>query len=91
MSFPSVTNNNSANKNKFKIMINTVDIESSPQVTLDDQLNSKNHTSNLCQKASKNLNALAGLSSYMDLGWFIIKPYINSQFGNYPLVWMMHS
>lgn len=68
MSFPSVTNNSSANKNKFKIMINTIDIESSPQVTLDDQLNSKNHTSNLCQKASKNLNVLAGLSSYMDLG-----------------------
>ena len=59
--------NNVANNNKFKIKINEINIESSPQEKLlggilDDDLNFKSHMSNLCKKASQKLNALARIS-----------------------------
>ena len=49
--------------------------------------------SNLCKKTSQKLNALALVSSFMDLPkyWVIMKVYINSQFGYCLLVWIMHS
>ena len=64
--------NNIANNNKFKIKTNEIDIESSPQenlegVILDDQLNFKSYMVNLCKKASQKLNAVAHISSFMDL------------------------
>ena len=62
---------NIANNHKFKIKINEINLERSPQekllrVILDDQLNFKNHLSNLCKKANPKLNALARISSFMD-------------------------
>ena len=80
--------NNFANSNKFKIKINEINIESSLHekllgVILDDQLNFKCHKSNLCKKTSQKLNALARISSFMDLPKrrIIISAYSNSQFG----------
>ena len=81
--------NNVTNNNNFKIKINEIDIESSPQeklleVILDDQLKAKSHTSTLCKKkASQKLNALERISSLMDVPkrWVVMKAYINSQFG----------
>ena len=47
----------------------------------------------MCDKASQKLNALARISSYMNLNKrkLIMKAFINSQFGYCPLVWMNHS
>ena len=67
--------NNVANNNKFKIKINEIDTESSPQekllgVILDYQLDFRSHMSKLCKKAGQfgqKLNALARISSFMDL------------------------
>ena len=55
--------------------------------------NFKSHMSNLCKKTSQKFDALARVSSFMDLTKrsVIMKAYINSQFGYCPLVWMMHS
>ena len=87
-----------ANNDKFKIKVNEINIESSPQekllsITLDDQLNFKNYMSNLCKKASQKLNARPRLTSFMDLPRrpVIMKAYINLQLGYCPLVWIMHN
>ena len=90
--------NNVVNNNKFKRKINRINIESSPQekllgVILDDQLNFKSLMSNLCKKVSHKLNALARISSFMDLlkRRVIMKTYVNSQLCNCLLVWMIYS
>ena len=90
--------NNVVNNNKFKRKINRINIESSPQekllgVILDDQLNFKSLMSNLCKKVSRKLNALARISSFMDLlkRRVIMKTYVNSQLCNCLLVWMIYS
>ena len=89
--------NNVTNNNKFKIKINEIDAESPQEkpfgVISDYQLNFKSHMSNLCKKASQKLNALAHISSLMDLPkrWVIMNAYIISHFGYFLLVWRMHS
>ena len=62
-------------------------------ITIDSNLTFETHITNLCKKASQKLNALARISSYMDLQKrrIIMKSFINSQFGYCPLVWMFHS
>ena len=87
--------NNVPNNNKFKMKIDEINTESSPKekllgVILDGQLSFKSHMSNLCKKASQKLNALARISSFMDLtkGRLVMKAYTSSQFGYCPLVWM---
>ena len=72
--------NNIVSSNKFKIKINEIDIEISPQgkllgVILDDQLNFKSHMSNISKKTSQKLNAFARISPFMDLPkrWIIMK------------------
>ena len=62
-------------------------------VIIDNKLNFEKHINNLCDKASQKLNALARVSSYMDLPKrkLIMKAFINSQFGYCPLIWMNHS
>ena len=64
--------NNATNNNEFKIKINEMDIESSPRKKLlrvisNDQINFKSHMSNLCKMVYQKLNALACISSFMDL------------------------
>ena len=79
--------NNVASNNKFKIKISEIHIESSPpkkllRVILHRQLNFKSHMSNLCKKASQELNTLSCISSFRDLPKrrIIMKTYVNSQF-----------
>ena len=90
--------NNVPNNNRFKIKNNEIDIESSHQekllgIILDDQLNFRSHMRNLRQNASQKLNPLAWISSFMDLPkcHVIKKTFINSQLGDCPLTWIMHS
>ena len=62
-------------------------------VTIDNKLKFEKHVNNICDKASQKLNALARMSSYMDLHKrrLIMKAFINSQFGYCLLIWMSHS
>ena len=62
-------------------------------VIIDNKFNFEKHIDDLCDNASQKLNALARVSSYMDLPKrrLIMKAFINSQFGDCPLIWMNHS
>ena len=62
-------------------------------VTTDYKLNFEEHLTKACDKASQKLNALASISSYMNISQRngIIRAFINSQFGYCPLVWFFCS
>ena len=62
-------------------------------VLIDSRLTFKSHVNNICKKASQKLNALARISSYMDIQKrrTLMKSFITSQFGYCPLIWMFHS
>ena len=62
-------------------------------VTIDNKLSFVKHINNTCDKASQKLNALARISSYMNLNKrkLIMKAFVNSQFGYCPLVSMNYS
>ena len=62
-------------------------------VLIDSNLTFVSHINNLCKKASQKLNALARISSYMNIRKkkVLMKSFITSQFGYCPLIWMFHS
>ena len=62
-------------------------------ITIDSNLSFEEQVSNIFKKASHKLNALARISSYMDIQKrrAIMKSFITSQFSYCPLVWMFHS
>ena len=62
-------------------------------ITIDTGLKFDEHLTNLCNKASQKLSALARVSYYMSLQQKrrIMKAFITSQFGYCPLVWMFCS
>ena len=98
-----------ANPDKFHLLLSESDISKSINVDqfqifnsnhekllgiiIDNNLNSNEHVSSLCKKASQKLHALARASKYMctDKLRLITKAFINAQFGYCPLVWMFHS
>ena len=62
-------------------------------ITIGKDLKFDDHVNSLCKKACQKLNALAHLAPYMNVEErkIIMKPFIESQFGYCPLVWMFHS
>ena len=62
-------------------------------VTIDRKLNFKEHVTNLCDKASKQIQTLARIFLYMPQtqSRLLKNAYCMSQFGYCPLVWMNHS
>ena len=62
-------------------------------ITIDSNLLFNKHINNLCKKASAKLNALARISSFMNLPKrrLIMESFITSQFCYCPLIWMFHS
>ena len=87
----SLSNNLEANIGRA--IVKSSDNEKLLGVTIDNKLKFEKHVNNICDKASQKLNALARVSSYMDLHKrrLIMKAFINSQFGYCPLIWMNHS
>ena len=78
--------------------IDEFDIQSENQqellgIVIDSNLTFEDHVSKICKKASQKLNALARVSSYMDIHKkkLLMKSFITSQFGYCPLIWMFHS
>ena len=61
-------------------------------VTLDKNLDFKNHVNTLCRKAGQKLHALARISNYVDIERLkvMINAFIVSQFSYCALVWMFH-
>ena len=59
-------------------------------VTLDSQLNFKEHIDNLCNRASRQINALRRISKFLDTSarLKIFKSYIHSNFSYCPIAWI---
>ena len=62
-------------------------------VVLDNKLKFDIHVGNICQKANRNLNALARLTNYMELPKrrLLLNAFFKAQFNYCPVVWMFHS
>ena len=80
------------------IQIANVTIKSSTSqellgVTIDNKLKFHKHFENICQKASRKLNALARLVNLMDLSKrrILINAFFNTQFNFCPTIWVFHS
>ena len=61
--------------------------------TIDRKLNFNEHVTNLCDKASKKIQALTRIFPYIPQTQkrLLMNAYFMSQFGYCPLVWMNHS
>ena len=62
-------------------------------IILDNQLKFDKHVENICQKASRKLNALARVTNYMELPKrrILMKAFFKAQFNYCHAVWMFHS
>ena len=62
-------------------------------IKIDNKLSFDEHITELCNKASQKLHALARIASYMQTKQRkqIMQAFISAQFGYCPLVWMFHS
>ena len=61
--------------------------------TIDNKLDFGKHVAKLCSKVSQKLSALARISNFMsaDKLRIILRAFIESQFGCYPMIWIFHS
>ena len=62
-------------------------------IVLDNKLKFDKHVENICQKASKKLNALARVTNYMELPKrrILMNAFFKTQFHYCPSVWMLHN
>ena len=62
-------------------------------IILDNQLKFDKHVENICQKASRKLNALARVTNYMELPKrrILMNAFFKAQFNYCPAVWMFYS
>ena len=62
-------------------------------IAIDNNMKFDEHVSGLCKKVSQKLHALARVSNFMNVEQLrkIMKAFIASQFGYFPVVWMFHS
>ena len=62
-------------------------------IVLDNKLKFDKHVENICQKASKKLNALASVTNYIELHKrrILINAFFKAQFNYYPAVWIFHN
>ena len=59
-------------------------------ITIDNNLNMKDHISNICKQAGNKLNALARIANYLDehKRKILMKAFVISQFNYCPIIWM---
>ena len=62
-------------------------------IVLDNKLKFDKHVENICQKASKKLNALARVTNYLELPKrrILMNAFFRVQFNYCPAVWMFHN
>ena len=80
------------------IQLGNENISASPSiellgVSIDNNLDFKEHVSKLCKKGNQKLHALARISKYLseDKLKILMRAFINSQFNYCPLIWMFHN
>ena len=63
------------------------------EIVLDNKLKFDKHVENICQKASKKLNALARVTNRMELPKrrILMNAFFKAQFNCCPAVWMFHN
>ena len=73
--------------------IKSCDVEELLGVTIDSNLNFKEHILSLCKKANRKRYPLSRVSKYMTLNKrrILMKSFIISQFNYCPLIWTMHN
>ena len=78
-------------ENTFKTNLSSYNVKK--ETTIDNKLDVKSHTSELCKKASQKIAPLSRLSSYLhnSVKNLILNSIIKSQFSYCPLVWMFCS
>ena len=88
----------SSSHEDVNIKIANVTIKSSTSkkllgVTIDNKLKFDKHVENICQKASRKLNAPARLVDYMDLSKrrVLMNAFFTAQFNYYRTTWTFHS
>ena len=61
--------------------------------SIDSELDSENHNSNICSKVSRNLSVLGSIAGYIILEnrRMLFKAFTESQVNYCPLIWMLHS
>ena len=81
--------------NAKKIKINGKDLEESKQskllgISLDNNINMRDHIKSICNQAGRKLNALARISHYLDehKRKILMNAFITSQFNYCPIIWM---
>ena len=59
----------------------------------DNKLKFDKHIENICQKANRKLNALARVTSYVELSerCILMNAFFQAQFNYCPVIWMFHS
>ena len=74
-------------------IIRSSGVEELLEVTIDINLNFKEHILSLCKKANRKLHVLSCVSKYatLDKRHILMKSFIISQFNHCPLIWMMHN
>ena len=62
-------------------------------VKFDHKLSFDGHISKLCKRASRKINALSRVASYMTISKrrILMNTFYKSQFSYFPFVWMCHS
>ena len=62
-------------------------------INLNNRLDLDTHVANICNRVSKKLHALARISQFMSIHKrrMTLKPFIASEFGYCPFLWMFHS
>ena len=88
-----VANHSGQSLNLENNMIQSSDSVKLLGVIIDKQLNFKEHVSKLIKKGNQKLHALARVSRYLNQSKLkiLMKSFIQSQFNNCPLLWMLHN
>ena len=76
-----------------EIQITSSTAETLLGITIDSELNFKNHLSVICNKVRRKTNALGRIANYMSLEKrrIAMKTFIESQLNYCPLIWIFYS
>ena len=88
-----LTSKEQVNLNLDYLILKTGKSEKLLGINIDHFLTFNEHVSKLCEKASQNLHAIAGILSYLNKYKLrlIMNVFFSFQFGYCPLVWMFHN
>ena len=87
-----------SNNEKVSIKIDNIELENTSSkkllgIIIDSKLNFKEHLEGIIKKASRKVNVLSRITTYMNLTKrkLLMNSFFRSQFNYCPLVWMCHN